>query len=102
VVEEHLGEPTAAGAGGHEPGPLARDADGAGGHEPGPLARDADRAGAVDLKVRLWDPSAQLRYSPKRKVPPRPDGAPNATPRGWSEAEAHQKEDQPSTVLTVG
>jgi biotin synthase len=29
------------------------------------------------LDVRLWDPSAQLRFSPKRSVPPRPDGAPN-------------------------
>jgi biotin synthase len=34
-------------------------------------------AGATALEVRLWDPSAQLRYSPKRHVPPRPDGAPN-------------------------
>ena len=25
----------------------------------------------------LWDPSTQLRYAPKRAVPPRPDGAPN-------------------------
>jgi biotin synthase len=30
-----------------------------------------------ELVVRLWDPSSQLRFSPKRKVPPRPDGAPN-------------------------
>jgi biotin synthase len=29
------------------------------------------------FQVRLWDPSAQLRFSPKRAVPPRPDGAPN-------------------------
>jgi biotin synthase len=29
------------------------------------------------FEVRLWDPSAQLRFSPKRAVPPRPDGAPN-------------------------
>ncbi len=29
------------------------------------------------LTVRLWDPSAQLRFTPKRRVPPRPDGAPN-------------------------
>jgi biotin synthase len=34
---------------------------------------------AVDeLDVRLWDPSSQLRFQPKRQVPPRPDGAPNA------------------------
>jgi biotin synthase len=30
-----------------------------------------------ELVVRLWDPSSQLRFSPKRIVPPRPDGAPN-------------------------
>lgn len=29
------------------------------------------------LNVRLWDPSSQLRFSAKRSVPPRPDGAPN-------------------------
>ena len=32
------------------------------------------------LDVRLWDPSAQLRYKAKRAVPPRPDGAPNTAP----------------------
>jgi biotin synthase len=32
------------------------------------------------LEVRLWDPSEQLRFSPKRSVPPRPDGAPNKRP----------------------
>jgi len=30
-----------------------------------------------ELEVRLWDPSRQLRFSPKRAVPARPDGAPN-------------------------
>lgn len=42
----------------------------------------ASRAqGAGDgLEVRLWDPSRQLRFKPKRSVPPRPDGAPNAAP----------------------
>jgi biotin synthase len=30
-----------------------------------------------ELTIRLWDPSQQLRYSPKRAVPPRPDGASN-------------------------
>jgi biotin synthase len=34
-------------------------------------------AGAETLPVSLWDPSRQLRYSPKRHVPPRPDGALN-------------------------
>jgi biotin synthase len=31
----------------------------------------------ADLNVRLWDPATQLRFSPKRSVPPRPDGSPN-------------------------
>ncbi len=35
---------------------------------------------AVGLEVRLWDPSRQLRFSPKRFVPQRPDGAPNTRP----------------------
>jgi biotin synthase len=30
------------------------------------------------LEIRLWDPSTQLRFAPKRAVPPRPDGAPNS------------------------
>jgi biotin synthase len=30
-----------------------------------------------ELEVRLWDPASQLRFSAKRTVPPRPDGAPN-------------------------
>ena len=30
------------------------------------------------LEVRLWDPSTQLRFTPKRTVPPRPDGAANS------------------------
>ena len=30
------------------------------------------------FEVSLWDPSTQLRYAPKRSVPPRPDGAPNS------------------------
>jgi biotin synthase len=29
------------------------------------------------LEIRLWDPSAQLRFAKKSAVPPRPDGAPN-------------------------
>jgi biotin synthase len=32
------------------------------------------------FEVRLWDPSTQLRFTAKRSVPPRPDGAPNRTP----------------------
>jgi biotin synthase len=34
-------------------------------------------AALPDLGVRLWDPASQLRFSAKRSVPPRPDGAPN-------------------------
>jgi biotin synthase len=33
------------------------------------------------FEVRLWDPSSQLRFAPKRSIPPRPDGAPNRAPR---------------------
>jgi biotin synthase len=32
------------------------------------------------FEVRLWDPSTQLRFTAKRAVPRRPDGAPNRTP----------------------
>jgi biotin synthase len=37
----------------------------------------ATPAGEVQLAVRLWDPSTQLRFKRKRAVPPRPDGALN-------------------------
>ena len=37
-------------------------------------------SGEVQIEVRLWDPSTQLRFQPKEKVAPRPDGAPNAWP----------------------
>src|SRR5665213_1401412 len=46
------------------------------------LASEAAPSGTIDLQVRLWDPSTQLRYSAKRSVPPRPDGAPNRVPVG--------------------
>jgi biotin synthase len=35
---------------------------------------------AIELQVRLWDPSTQLRYRAKRAVPPRADGAVNRPP----------------------
>jgi biotin synthase len=38
----------------------------------------------IDLNVKLWDPSSQLRFKAKRTVPPRPDGAPNAAPADWA------------------
>jgi biotin synthase len=43
------------------------------------LAQDPASGGDAtpDLEVRLWDPSTQLRFSAKRAVPPRPDGAAN-------------------------
>lgn len=40
----------------------------------------ATPAGEVELEVRLWDPSTQLRFAKKRHVPPRPDGAQNRVP----------------------
>src|SRR5207244_2996310 len=39
------------------------------------------------LRVRLWDPSTQLRYRAKRAVPPRPDGSPNSAPAARSRDE---------------
>jgi biotin synthase len=42
---------------------------------------------APDLIVRLWDPSTQLRFQAKGKVPPRPDGASNA-PLALAEADS--------------
>jgi biotin synthase len=46
----------------------------------GELLHEPPPADAVDLKVRLWDPSTQLRYRAKRSAPPRPDGAVNKSP----------------------
>src|SRR6266498_3655228 len=34
----------------------------------------------LDLHIRMWDPSSQLRFKRKTSVPVRPDGAPNAWP----------------------
>ncbi len=65
----------------------------------------APLAEEVDLKVRLWDPSSQLRFRPKRKVPARPDGAPNATPHGRSAAEApppKDHQDEPTAMMAAG
>jgi biotin synthase len=44
---------------------------------------DPQRAG---LRVRLWDPSTQLRFRAKRNVPRRPDGAPNRAPSASARA----------------
>jgi biotin synthase len=35
----------------------------------------------LDLHIRMWDPSQQLRFKSKTSVPERPDGAPNSWPR---------------------
>jgi biotin synthase len=48
----------------------------------------ATAVAAPEFEIRLWDPSEQLRFSPKRSVPPRPDGAPN---RGRTGAGAQDK-----------
>jgi biotin synthase len=48
------------------------------GETPDVVARTLDDEETPALDVSLWDPSTQLRYAPKRSVPPRPDGAPNS------------------------
>jgi biotin synthase len=47
------------------------------GETPESFSSPAPEPVADPLDVRLWDPSEQLRFSAKRSVPPRPDGAPN-------------------------
>ncbi len=49
------------------------------------------------LKIRLWDPSTQLRFRAKRVVPPRPDGAPN---RSRDERTAEPSGHPPSAVAS--
>src|ERR1035441_7662959 len=46
-------------------------------------------AAPVELDVKLWDPSSQLKFRAKRTVPPRPDGAPNAAPADRDEVAEH-------------
>ncbi len=70
---------------------------------PGRATRAAEDDGAArddgggGLNVRLWDPSSQLRFKAKRKVPPRPDGAANRAPAGWGAGV-----DQPSKTAPPG
>ncbi len=45
----------------------------------------APGAGEEGLKIRLWDPSTQLRYKAKRAAPARSDGSRNAVPAGWGD-----------------
>jgi biotin synthase len=61
----------------------------------GDIAANSDSGSDEDtLKVRLWDPSTQLRFKAKRGVPRRPDGAPN---RGRSQRDepGREHEEQP-------
>jgi biotin synthase len=51
------------------------------------------------LRVRLWDPSTQLRFRAKRNVPPRPDGAPNRAP---ADRAAEQARERPTVPVATG
>jgi biotin synthase len=44
------------------------------------IVADALAEPTSELNIRLWDPSAQLRFHRKRAVPARPDGAANRRP----------------------
>ncbi len=66
VVEELLAASASEGAEGGSPNSSSN---------PNPSSRDGEIQ--ETLKVRLWDPSTQLRFKAKRAVPPRPDGAQN-------------------------
>src|ERR1700759_1105447 len=67
--------------------------------EAGPDVR-ANEAARSDggLKIRLWDPSTQLRFRPKRVVPPRPDGAPNRS----REVHAGEPSESPPSAVASG
>jgi biotin synthase len=52
---------------------------------PGQATEDGEGQDGEGLKIRLWDPSTQLRYKAKRAVPARPDSAPAAVPAGWGD-----------------
>ncbi len=84
VVEELLGAPTTSmpPTGAPSPSTGAPDEPGPGGQpdRPGQSDRAAGQPEMTGLRVRLWDPSTQLRFKAKRNVPPRPDGAPNRMP----------------------
>lgn len=48
--------------------------------------------GTESFEIRMWDPATQLRFERKRKIPPRPDGAPNVgQDRATREREAARK-----------
>jgi biotin synthase len=48
--------------------------------EPNSATKDGE-----GLKIRLWDPSTQLRYKAKRRGPVQQDAAPDAVPAGWGD-----------------
>jgi len=87
VVEQHLGGGDRAGTAadaerGRLQSTLTRDGAAPSATQSAHSAAQADGAGEhppekADLKVRLWDPSTQLRFRAKRSVPPRPDRASN-------------------------
>jgi biotin synthase len=48
------------------------------GETPDVIAETLGRPEAeAQFEIHLWDPATQLRFRPKRTIPPRPDGAPN-------------------------
>ncbi|MEO6858879.1 MAG: biotin synthase BioB [Solirubrobacteraceae bacterium] len=53
-------------------------------------ALDEPSPAPAALEIRLWDPSAQLRFTAKRSVPRRPDGAPNRAPHQRLSPAPHQ------------
>ncbi len=52
------------------------------------------------LKIRLWDPSSQLRFRAKRLVPTRPDGAPNRSRSAREPSVGDGAKGPPSTVAS--
>jgi biotin synthase len=53
-----------------------------------------EEGAGTSFNVRLWDPSTQLRFQAKRRVPRRPDGAPNRAPHG---AESEPSDTMPAS-----
>jgi biotin synthase len=64
------------------------------GPTPGAEADDPTPDAPAALPIRLWDPASQLRFTPKRSVPPRPDGSPN-TGQGRQTREALARQGSP-------
>jgi biotin synthase len=71
------------------------------GETPDVVAEALDEPSPLD--VRLWDPASQLRFSAKRGVPRRPDGAPNTGQgRETREAAVRRGHDAPDAVVPRG